>query len=177
MRIISGKYRGKKLKEFNLSTTKPTLDRVKESIFNLVQFDVFDAVVLDLFAGTGALGIEAISRGAKQTYLVDNNVQAIKIIQENLKGIDGDYKVINQNYEIFLNSTKQKFDLVLLDPPYATNYGLNAIDLLVSNGLLSDDAIIIFETSFENAIDLNIKGFKIDKKKYGTVAVYKLVKE
>lgn len=177
MRIISGKYRGKKLKEFNLSTTKPTLDRVKESIFNLVQFDVFDAVVLDLFAGTGALGIEAISRGAKQTYLVDNNVQAIKIIQENLKGIDGDYKVINQNYEIFLNSTKQKFDLVLLDPPYATNYGLNAIDLLVSNDLLSDDAIIIFETSFENAIDLNIKGFKIDKKKYGTVAVYKLVKE
>ena len=84
MRIISGKYRGKKLKEFELNSTKPTLDRVKESIFNLIQFDVADAVVLDLFSGTGALGIEAISRGAKQTFLVDNNINAIKIIKETL---------------------------------------------------------------------------------------------
>ena len=80
MRIISGKYRGKKLKEFDLDSTRPTLDRVKESIFNLVQFDVLDSVVLDLFAGTGALGIEAISRGAKYVYLVDSNKQAINII-------------------------------------------------------------------------------------------------
>ena len=81
MRVIAGKYRGKKLKEFNLETTKPTLDRVKESMFNLIQFDVVDAVVLDLFSGTGALGIEAVSRGAKKTIFIDKNIEAIKIIK------------------------------------------------------------------------------------------------
>ena len=85
MRVISGKYRGKKLKEFDLNSTRPTTDRVKESIFNLIQFEVIDSVVLDLFSGTGALGVEAISRGAKKTYLVDTNTQAIAIIKENLR--------------------------------------------------------------------------------------------
>ena len=84
MRVVAGRYRGKKLKEFELETTKPTLDRVKESMFNLVQFEIVDAVVLDLFSGTGALGVESISRGAKKTYFVDANPKAIKIIKENL---------------------------------------------------------------------------------------------
>ena len=80
MRIVAGKYRGKKLKEFELDSTKPTLDRVKESIFNLIQFEVLDAEVLDLFAGTGALSIECISRGAKFVSMVDSNPKAIKLI-------------------------------------------------------------------------------------------------
>ena len=117
MRIISGKYRGKKLKEFELDSTRPTTDRVKESIFNLIQFEVVDAVVLDLFSGTGALGVEAISRGAKKTYLVDSNKQAISIIKENLKNMTEDFVVENKDYLEFLSTTKEKFDVVLLDPP------------------------------------------------------------
>ena len=159
MRVVAGKYRGKKLKEFELNTTKPTLDRVKESIFNLIQFDVVDAVVLDLFSGTGALGIEAISRGAKKTYMVESNNQAIKIIKENLKGIEGDFVVENKDYIEFLNSTKAKFDIVLLDPPYNTNYGINAINKLIEKSLLNKNAIIIFETSEEKEFDLNVNGF------------------
>ena len=176
MRIVSGKYRGKKLKEFELNTTRPTTDRVKESIFNLVQFDVVDAVVLDLFSGTGALGVEAISRGAKKTYLVDSNKQAISIIKENLKGIDGDYVVDNKDYVDFLNSATEKFDLVFLDPPYATDFGLKAINMLIEKNLLNENAIIIFETSEDKEVEFNLNNFEIKKKKYGTVAVYKLEK-
>ena len=174
MRIVSGKYRGKKLKEFELSSTKPTLDRVKESIFNLIQFDVQDSVVLDLFAGTGALGIEAISRGANKVYLVDVNNEAVKIIKENLKGVDGDYEVIKTDYEKFLSEQSNPFDIVLLDPPYNTDYGIKAIEILLRKNLLTDNAIIIFETSAEKEICLNFEDFKISKKRYGTVAVYKM---
>ena len=176
MRIISGKYRGKKLKEFNLDSTKPTIDRVKEAIFNLIQFEVVDAVVLDLFSGTGALGIEAISRGANKTYLVDSNSQAIKIIKENLQSIDGDFVVCNQDYLSFLKSTDEKFDIVLLDPPYKTDFGLNAIKILMERGLLNKNAIIIFETSDEKDVEFNFQGFDVKRKKYGTVAVYKMEK-
>lgn len=177
MRIISGKYRGKKLKEFELETTRPTTDRVKESIFNLIQFDVANAVVLDLFSGTGALGIEAISRGAKKTFLIDKNLQAIKIIKENLKGIEADYQVVNADYASFLNSNKTKFDIVLLDPPYKTNLGAEAIDFLINNNRINDDGIIIFETADEIDFDFNYEGYNIDRRKYGTVAVYKFVKQ
>ena len=177
MRIVSGKYRGKILKEFDLSTTKPTTDRVKESIFNLIQFDVMEAKVLDLFAGTGALGIEAISRGAKEVVFVDANLQAVKLIKENLKGIEGDFIVNHVEYETYLNSTKTKFDIVLLDPPYKTNFGIKAIELLIKNNLLNEDAIIIFETSEDNDFELKFSGFDIKKKKYGKIVVFKMVKE
>ncbi len=177
MRIISGKYRGKKLKEFDLSTTKPTLDRVKESVFNLIQFDIFDSSVLDLFAGTGALGIECISRGAKHTVLVDNNPMAIKIINENLKGIDGDYLVKEMDYMSYLEGNVERFDIVLLDPPYMTDFGSRAIDYIIKNDRLNTGGIIIFETSNDITFDFEYQGFVITKKKYGTVAVYKMVKE
>ena len=177
MRIISGKYRGKNLKEFNIDTTKPTTDRVKESIFNLIQFNVVDAVVLDLFSGTGALGIECISRGSKQVYFVDLNKQAILLIKENLKGIDGEYQVFNQSYEEFLKNTQMKYDIIFLDPPYKTDYGVKAIKMIIENNLLNDKGIIIFETSGENNFDLNFKNFSLKTKKYGTVIVHKLVKD
>ena len=176
MRVVAGKYRGKKLKDFELETTKPTLDKVKESIFNLIQFDVVDSVVLDLFSGTGALGIEAVSRGAESVYMVEKNPKAVNIIQENLKGVEGNYKVCKQDYLDFLNSATTKFDIVLLDPPYNTNYGINAINVLVEKNLLTDNAIIIFETSENKDINFEDLPFEIKKKKYGSVSVYKLEK-
>ena len=177
MRVVSGKYKGRKLKEFDLSSTKPTLDKVKEAIFDMIQFDVIDSVVLDLFSGTGALGIEAISRGAKKTFLIDNNALAIKIIKENLKGVTENFEVRNQNAIEFLKSTNEKFDIVLLDPPYKTNLGLEAIQILIEQNKLNENAIIIFETSFDLNIELDYSNFKITKKKYGTVAVFKMVKQ
>ena len=175
MRIVAGKYRGRKLKEFDLETTRPTLDRVKESLFNLIQFDVYDSVVLDLFSGTGALGIEAISRGAKKTYLVDNNKEAIKIINENLKGIEGIYEVVKQDSMDFLKNN-YKYDIVLLDPPYKTDLGLKAIDYIINQNLLNDNGIIIFETSEDKTFEFNYENYTVIRKKYGTVAVYKIVK-
>ena len=177
MRIIAGKYRGKKLKEFELSSTKPTLDRVKESIFNLIQFDVVNAIVLDLFSGTGALGIEAISRGANHTVLVDNNPKAIKLIEENLKGLDGSFKVENTDSIEYLKNTQLTFDIVLIDPPYKTDLGLIAIDFLVKNNKINDNGIIIFETSEDNNFKFDFVGYSVVKKKYGTVAVYKISKD
>ncbi len=176
MRVISGKYRGKKLKEFELTTTKPTIDRVKEAMFNQIQFDIIDAVVLDLFSGTGSLGIEAISRGAKKTYLVDNNNKAIKIIKDNLSGINGDFVVKQIDYIEFLNTTKEKFDIVFLDPPYMTDFGIKAINILIERNLLASNAIIIFETSIENDFRLEREGFDVSKKTYGNVVVYKMVR-
>jgi len=175
MRVVAGKYRGKKLKEFDLDSTRPTLDRVKESIFNLIQFDVFGAIVLDLFSGTGALGIEAISRGAEKVYLIDSNDKAIKIINENLKGIDGNFVVKHTDALKFLDG-EEKFDIVLLDPPYKTDLGVKAIDKIVYENKLNDNGIIIFETSVDLSFNFNYEGFEITKRKYGTVMVYKFVK-
>jgi len=174
---VSGKYRGKKLKEFKLESTKPTLDRVKESIFNLIQFDVIDAVVLDLFSGTGGLGIEAISRGARRTVLVDINPEAIKIIKENLKGIEGDFVIKHMDYLDYLRGDNDKYDIVLLDPPYNTDFGVKAIDFIIKNDRLNQGGIIIFETSEVKEFEFDYDGYKIIKKKYGKVAVYKIEKE
>lgn len=174
MRVIAGKYRGKKLKEFNLPSTRPTLDRVKESIFNLIQFDIMGASVLDLFSGTGAFGIECLSRGAKFVKFVDNNPQAINIIKDNLCGIEGDYSVENCDGINYLKTCQQKFNLVLLDPPYQTNLGIDAINLIIKNNLLETDGIIIFETDKAHEFAFNKPNFELLKRTYGTVAVYKL---
>ena len=95
MRIISGKYKGKKLKGFNIEGTRPTMDRVKESLFGMIQTYIPGSIVLDLFAGSGALGLEAISNGAKKCYLIDNNQIAIQTIKENSRNIDENLKIIN----------------------------------------------------------------------------------
>lgn len=176
MRVIAGKYRGKKLKEFELLSTKPTIDRVKEAMFNLIQFDIVDASVLDLFSGTGGLGIEAISRGAKLVHMVDSNKQAIDIINQNLKGVDGNFEVFNLDYLSHLEKLN-KYDIILLDPPYKENFGIIAIDFIIKNKMLNNGGIIIFETSNQNNFDFNYPNITVDKRKYGTVAIYKLTYE
>lgn len=179
MRVIAGKYRGKKLNEFSLSSTKPTLDRVKESVFSSIQFDIIDAKVLDLFSGTGALGIECLSRGASSVDFVDVNNEAIKIIKQNLQGIEGDYSVTKSDYINYLNNAKlsnKKYDIVLLDPPFATDYGERAIKYIIDNNLLTDRGIIIYEKLNNTPFNLVFDGYTINQKKYGTVGVIKIVK-
>ncbi len=176
MRVIAGKYRGKKLKEFDLPSTKPTLDRVKEAIFNHIQFDVLDARVLDLFSGTGAFGIEAISRGAQSVQMIENNEQAVKIIKDNLKGVEGNFSLKKIDAISYLQNCTEQFDIILLDPPYKTTLGTDAINIILERNLLAAQGIIIFETNKEHEFNFAYPDFEIRKKQYGTVAVYKITK-
>lgn len=149
MRIIAGKYKGKKLVEFDLNTTRPTSDMIREALFDKIGYKVFDANFLDLFAGTGACGIEAISRSAKQVFFVDANKQAISIIKKNLQSIGKNDAVVLQSDYIL--ATKQfakqnlQFDIVFLDPPYASEFAENAISQLFENNLLAPDFLIVWE--------------------------------
>ena len=178
MRVVAGKYRAKKLNEFSLGSTRPTLDRVKEAIFSSIQFDLMGATVLDLFSGTGALGIEAISRGAKLTYFVDNERKAIEIIKSNLKGISEEYKVCFFDYMNFLKeNVNLKFNVVLLDAPFKTDYAENAIDFLINNDMIEQNGVIVFEKDYNKEYTKTFNGYKRTDKKYGTVGVVFFRKE
>lgn len=171
MRIISGKYRGKKLKGFDIEGTRPTMDRVKESIFGMIQGFIPEAIVLDLFAGSGSLGLEAISNGSKKLILVDNNPIVIKIIKENISSFDDDIEVLNIDYKKYLKNTDSKYDVIFLDPPYRANILNKAIRIIEDRDLLNDNGIIVCE--YEGIIpECNYKLIK--EKKYGpkTVRIY-----
>lgn len=179
MRVISGTARGKKLSSLEGLETRPTLDRVKEALFNIIQFDLKDAKILDLFSGSGALAIEALSRGATEAVLCDNSRKAIQIINQNLKDtrLEEKANVINKDYA---NSLKQlyneskRFNIIFLDPPYKTNYTIIAIEQILKYNLLEDDGIIIVETDDKNKIEEIKKNKNIevyDTRKYGTVLI------
>ena len=120
MRVISGKARGTSLYSLEGNHTRPTTDRVKESMFSIINFHIPDGVVLDLFAGSGALGIEALSRGARKCYFIENSHSAADIVKKNIEKTslkeNSVLKVVD--YKSFLNSANEKFDVILLDPPY-----------------------------------------------------------
>ena len=177
MRVISGKSRGKKLVSLDGDNTRPTLDRVKEALFNIIQFEVKDAVVLDLFAGTGALAIEALSRGAKEAVFCDKVPDAIKVIKQNIINTNNLDKatIINKEYqEVLENLSKQnkKFDIVFLDPPYKTNLAIESLQKIIMSDLLTEDGTIIIETDDINKEREILKIEKVeifDKRKYGSV--------
>ena len=145
MRIISGKYKGKKLKGFNIEGTRPTMDRVKESLFGMIQTYIPGSIVLDLFAGSGALGLEAISNGAKKCYLIDNNQIAIQTIKENSRNFDENLKIINIDYKKFLKTTDETFDIIFLDPPYKENQLDKSLRIIEERKLLNNGGIVICE--------------------------------
>ena len=145
MRIISGKYKGKKLNGFTIEGTRPTMDRVKESLFAMIQTNLNEAIVLDLFAGSGALGLEAISNGAKKCYLIDNNEEAIKTIKANSTNIKEDLNIIHTDYKKFLKQIDQKFDIIFLDPPYRSNQLNKALKIIEERDLLKEKGIVVCE--------------------------------
>ena len=179
MRVISGKYKGSKIEGFDIDGTRPTMDRVKESMFAMIQNRIKGSTVLDLFAGSGNLGIEAISNGAAKTYFVDKNEIATTTIEKNIKkmGIKEDYQVFRLDY---LDALKQfsnrniKFDLVLLDPPYRLNFINEVLDLLISFELLNEGAIVVCEYDKEEVENSSLNCIK--EKKYGNkyVRIYKI---
>lgn len=176
MRVITGTAKGRRLKTLEGNDVRPTTDKVKEAIFSSIQFDIEGRQILDLFAGSGQLGIEALSRGAQSAVFVDLNPEAIDIIRDNLKvtGFEDISKIIRADYFSFIASAKEKFDIAFLDPPYRE--GLLESALSTVTNIINDTGIIICEHPIDVNLSKEINGF-IEKKqlKFGKilVSVYK----
>ncbi len=169
MKVISGLYKGRSLKGFDIDGTRPTMDRVKESLFASIQNYIPNSISLDLFSGSGNLGIEALSMGGAKTYLVDHNSKSIQTIKYNVNniGIDSSKVIItNSDFRDYLKTCDMKFDIIFLDPPYATSYINDSLELIVSNSLINKDGIIVCETDDISKIE-KTPYKEIKNKKYG----------
>lgn len=172
MRVITGKARGIALKTPDGMTTRPTTDRVKEAMFSIIQFDIPGARVLDLFGGTGQLGIEALSRGAKSAVFVDAGEQACRLIRENLKRarMESDGHVIRSDYLAYLSICKEKFDIIFLDPPYAEVFLENALNRITEIDILQSGGIIVTERPLGKELPWEFEGYIRSKDyKYGKI--------
>ena len=175
MRVIAGTARGCKINSIDDLSTRPTLDRVKESLFSIIQNYIKDANVLDLFAGSGALGIEALSRGAKHCIFCDKSYKAIQMVKININKTKMKEKstIINKDYKKCLEQLKDVFDIIFIDPPYRKDIAIKSISQIIEKSLLSKSGIIILETDEEqreikelkNVTDLEV----YDERKYGRV--------
>lgn len=178
MRVISGSARGTKLESLEGLSTRPTIDRVKEGIFSSIQFLVPGAKVLDLFAGSGQMGIECLSRGAEKGVFVDSNKDAVNIVIKNVKacGLFDKARVVNMSAQDFLRSTKDEFDIIFLDPPY----NLGILDEIMEKvyQITAPGGIIMAESELGWKLNVEIDGLKMVKQyKYGKVNVTKFQKE
>ena len=172
MRVVAGKRRGKKLEGLSTSEMRPTTDKVKESIFNVIQFRIEGKVFLDLFAGSGQMGIEALSRGAKGAIFVDCKKSSIDIIKKNIKscGFSDNSIIINQDFLSYLKSTSDHFDIAFLDPPYKAGILEDALKLAEKR--MNKDGVIICECPFEKQMPQEVGNFILYKKyQYGKIAV------
>ncbi len=173
MRIISGTARGTKLYTLEGQITRPTLDRVKESLFNIIQNDIANSIFLDLFSGSGAIGLEAASRGAKKVILCDKSKEAIKIIEKNIEKTHLNKKVelYNLDYEALIKTKiKEKIDIVYIDPPYNSDFAIKSIKYIIEKELIDENSNIIIETDDDKKVLENLKNIEVeitDKRKYG----------
>ncbi len=181
MRIIGGKFRSRVLAEFKGEDVRPTSDRVKESLFNILSTKLVGARVLDLFAGSGALGLESLSRLAREVVFNDCSKDSLAILRKNLSALkvgSEESRVTNCDYLTCLESVRGAFDIIFLDPPYRMEYGKKALEIIAKRGLLGSDGVAVYEWDrpFEGEID----GLeKYDERKYGKtyVTFFRPVKE
>ncbi len=147
MRVISGTARGRVLNSLEGEATRPTTDRVKESIFNIIQFEIEGRRILDLFGGSGQMAIEAVSRGAESALVAENSKQAGTIIRENIKkcGFSDKIRLYMGDFSEVLTKG-EKYDVIFLDPPYKSNYIAKALSMIQSIDILSNGGIIVCET-------------------------------
>ena len=178
MRVITGKARGVVLKTPSGMATRPTSDRVKEALFSIIQFDLPAAKVLDLFGGTGQLGIEALSRDASRAVFVDERQDACSLIRENLKRtrLESQAKVVRSDYMSYLKSCNEKFDVIFLDPPYAEVFLENALKIITEIDILQSGGIIITERPLGKELPWEFDGYTRSRDyKYGNtlLALYR----
>ena len=179
MRVISGSVRGRRLDAPEGANTRPTADRVKESVFNIISPMVFGARVLDLFAGSGALGIEALSRGAESAVFVENSISAQKILQKNIEitRFKDKSAVFRCSFDTFFNLFSGEFDIVFLDPPYKSGYYKTCLELLRDRAALALGGIVVAEYEY-GFVFPKVSGYEILKtRKYGKTSVAVLKKE
>ncbi len=172
MRVITGTARGKRLVTAEGMDVRPTPERVKEALFSAIQFDIEGRTILDLFAGSGQMGIEALSRGAEKAVFVDQSQVSVNHILTNLKntGFTDNSKVIRGDFSAVLLGMTEKFDFVFLDPPYASGFLEKALKLVQKN--VKDHGIIICEHPKEQVLPEEIDDFKVKKQyRYGKVYI------
>lgn len=172
MRVITGKARGIQLKTPEGMLTRPTADRVKEALFSIINFDIPGAKVLDLFGGTGQLGIEALSRGAASAVFVDAREESCRLIRENLKRtkLEQYAKVIRSDYLDYLRRCREHYNIIILDPPYAEVFLENAIKRITEIDILQSDGIIVAERPLGKELPWEFEGYTRSKDyKYGNV--------
>lgn len=174
MRVIAGTAKGTKLNSIDDISTRPTLDRVKEPLFSIIQNNIVESNVLDLFAGSGALGIESLSRGAKHCTFCDKSYKSMQMLKENIQKVRMQEKstILNIDYKKCLDEQKEKFDIIFIDPPYKMDIAIDSVKRIIELELLAKDGIIIIETDEEERerkelekIDLEL----YDVRKYGRV--------
>ena len=174
MRIIAGDLKGRKLEALKGNDVRPTGDKVKEAIFSMVDVHLADSVVIDLFSGTGNLGLEAISRGAKMCYFVDNRPESIKVTYTNIENckVQENSKVIAGSFEKVLVKIPEKADIIFLDPPYDKGFLNSCFEKIREFEALNEDGIIVAEHGLKEKLPDTLAGFtKIKEKRYGTVWV------
>ena len=180
MKVISGTLKGRNIEGYNIDGTRPTMDRVKESLFATIQDNIKGSIFLDLFAGSGQIGIEAISNGANLCYFIDNNQEVIKVLNKNISNLN-----IKQNSKVILSDWKKslndfanqgiKFDIIFVDPPYDYNVYEKILEKVSTLNLLNDNGIIILEHSNLKLKDSYNNLILYKEKKYGnkSINIYK----
>lgn len=171
MRIIAGKKKGLNIKTIDGDSTRPTRDMVREALFSILTNKIYDSRFLDLFAGSGAIGIEALSRGSTFAVFTDINYKCVRVIEENITkaGFSEQAQVYNADYKLALKKLKEnKFDIIYIDPPYNKGMGIDAIEKISEYQLLSEDGVLILETDTNEEVPNEIGIYeKYNNKRYG----------
>ena len=175
IRIIAGSRKGKNLLTLKDQSVRPTLGRVRESLFNILQMRISESDVLDLFSGSGAFGIECLSRGCNSATFCDSSKEAVDITRKNLSECKFSAEVIFSDYAACLKklaSSKQHFELIYLDPPYDSDYIFHALKIIFQSDLLTENGIVIFETRQRNEIEIEDPRFELyDERHYGIAKI------
>lgn len=176
MRVVAGSKKGKHLLENNFEHIRPTTDKVKQALFTKLQFFVEDKRVLDMFCGTGALGIEALSRGAREVVFIDKNPKSVYLTKQNLKNLSLDAKVLTADALKILNANWGQFDLILIDPPYKSGLYKPALEIVDKFDLLAEGGVIVCEHAKSDEFDFS-PFVKVDEKKYGDIILLYLTRQ
>ena len=172
MRVITGSARGRKLLTLEGEDVRPTTDRVKEAVFSVIQFETEGRRFLDLFAGSGQMGIEALSRGAKQAYFIDSAKKSVEVVKRNLKttGLSDNARVLQTDFRSFLSAGGARFDIAFLDPPYRA--GLLQEALPLTAGVMKDTGVIIAENPLDESLAEKYGDFVLDRQyRYGKIRI------